>query len=192
MPLSEHVYCVEVTFKMTVQVQQRICIKFCVKLEYSSMETVWMIHEATAMGNWWLAGSSLQCAYSCVMSCAGFFFFCKTSSHPGDSAPLQSRFGTLQLLVFPKTTSPLKGKRFQTVSEIQENTTSSWWQLGELWGPKLSTLKGTKVSLSCEQCFLYLLFSSISVSIFHITWLDTFWTDLLYQKWNFYNYNWDA
>ena len=29
--------------------------------------------------------------------------FGKTSSHPGDSAPLQPRFGTLWLLAFPKT-----------------------------------------------------------------------------------------
>jgi hypothetical protein len=29
-------------------------------------------------------------------------FFGKTSHHPGVSAPLQSRFGSLQLLPFPK------------------------------------------------------------------------------------------
>ena len=44
-----------------------------------------------------------------------------------------------------------------------------------VWGPKVSTLKGTEVSLSHVQCFLYLVFSLVNVSIFHITWLDTFW-----------------
>ena len=44
----------------------------------------------------------------------------------------------------------------------------------------MPTLKGTEVSLSYVQCFLYLVSSSIDVSIFHITWLDTFWTDLVY------------
>ena len=29
--------------------------------------------------------------------------FCETSNHPGDSAPLQPRFGALRLLAFPKT-----------------------------------------------------------------------------------------
>ena len=29
--------------------------------------------------------------------------FNETSNHPGDSAPLQPRFGILQLLAFPKT-----------------------------------------------------------------------------------------
>ena len=48
--LSEHVYCV--AFRMTERVQQQICIKFCIKLEYSSMGTIQVIQEATAMGNW--------------------------------------------------------------------------------------------------------------------------------------------
>ena len=52
MLLSEHVYCVAVTFKMTEQVKQRVCIKFCVKVEHSSVETIWMIQKATAVGNW--------------------------------------------------------------------------------------------------------------------------------------------
>ena len=34
MPLSEHVYCVAVTFKMTEQVEQQICIEFCANLEH--------------------------------------------------------------------------------------------------------------------------------------------------------------
>ena len=46
-----------------------------------------------------------------------------------------------------------------------------------VWGPKVPTLKGTEVSLSYVQCFLYLVSSSVNVSIFHISWLDTFWTD---------------
>ena len=36
-----------------------------------------------------------------------------------------------------------------------------------VWGPKVPTLKGTEASLSCIQCFLYLVSSSINVSIFH-------------------------
>ena len=38
--MSEHVYCVAITFKMTEQVKQGICMKFCVKLEHSSIETI--------------------------------------------------------------------------------------------------------------------------------------------------------
>ena len=65
------------------------------------METIWMIQKTAAMGNWWLAASSWQCAHSCIMSCADFF--CETSNHPGDSAPQQPRFGALRLLAFSKT-----------------------------------------------------------------------------------------
>ena len=43
-------------------------------------------------------------------------------------------------------------------------------------GPKVPILKRTEVSLSYVQHpFLYLVYS-INVSIFHITWPDTFWT----------------
>ena len=50
--MSERVYCVSVAFKMTECAEQRIGIKFCVKLERSSTETIWMTQKATAMGNW--------------------------------------------------------------------------------------------------------------------------------------------
>ena len=50
--LSEHVYCVAVTVKVTEQVEQRICLKFCVKLEHSSAETIQMIQKAAGTGDW--------------------------------------------------------------------------------------------------------------------------------------------
>ena len=53
MPLSEHGYCLAVTFKVTEQIEILICIKFCVKLEHSSMETIQIIQKATA-GDWQL------------------------------------------------------------------------------------------------------------------------------------------
>ena len=52
MLLNEHVYSVAITFKMTEQVEQQMCIKFCIKLEHSSAETIQMIEKAAAMGNW--------------------------------------------------------------------------------------------------------------------------------------------
>ena len=120
MPLSEHMYCVAVIFKMTEQVEQWICIKFCVKPEHSSMETIWMIQKATAVGNWWLAASS-GCACSCITSYAEFFG--KTSNHPGDSGPLQPRFGTLKLLAFPK----------MKITFEREGISDHWWDLGKIW-----------------------------------------------------------
>ena len=91
MPLSELVYCVAVAFKMTEQVEQRICIKFCFKLEHSSRETIWMIQKLQL---WQLVIGSFITMHLLVhhVSCRDFG---KTSNHPGDSAPLQHRFGTL-------------------------------------------------------------------------------------------------
>ena len=169
----ECVYYVAVICKMIQWVEQWICIKFHIKLEHSSVETIWMIQKAAAMGNWWLAASSRQHAHSCIMSHAGFFG--ETSNHPSDSAPLQPRFGTLRLLAFPKT----------KITFGREEISDHRWDSGKyngvadategtVWGLRVPTLKGTKLSLSYVHSFLYLLSSLINVSIFHITCLDTF------------------
>ena len=110
--------------------------------------------------------------------------FGKISNHPGDSVPLQPRFGTLQLLAFPKTKVTFER------GEISDH----WWDSGKymgkmmktgrtVWGPKLPTLKEAEVSLIYVQWFLYHVHvpSSINVSIFHNPWLDTFWRDLIYR-----------
>ena len=98
-------------FKMTKWGQQRICIKFCIKLEHSSLETIQMIQKAAFMGNWWLAASSRQQTRSHITSHAEFF--AKTSNHPSDSDLVPCYFW-----LFSKLKSPLKGKRFQTIDEI--------------------------------------------------------------------------
>ena len=122
MPLSEHLYCVAISFKMTERVEQWMCSKFCVKVEHSSMKTIWMIQKASAMGNWWLAASSQQCVCSCIMSPAEFFS--KTSNYPGDLAPLQPRFGTLRLLDFPNT---------KIAFEREETSGCQWDTMGIHW-----------------------------------------------------------
>ena len=98
-------------------------------------------------------------------------------------SPLHPRFGALQHLAFPKTKSHLKGKRFQTVDEIQENTMGQLMVMGRaVWGPKVPTLKGTEVSLSYIWCFLYLVYS-ITVSFSY--YMAGYFLDRphLYLKW---------
>ena len=136
-----------------------------------------------SQGEWTGTGSFIMtsCPFMHHISCR---VFGETSNHPGDSAHLQPRLGTLDIWLFPKPKSPLKGKRFQTLSEVQENTTGQLMAIRRaVWGPKVSTLKGTETSLSYVPCFLYLLSSSINVPIFHITWLDIFWTGLVCVEW---------
>ena len=122
MPLSEHVYCVAITFKITERVEQWICIKFCIKLEHSSIETIQMIQKATVMGNWWLAALSRQYTCSCITSCA--VFFGETLNHSGDSVLLQPRFGALWLLAFPKT----------KITFEREEISEHWWDSGKYDG----------------------------------------------------------
>ena len=173
--LSEHVYCVAITFKMTEEVEQWICIKFCVKLEHSSSETIRIIQKAASMGNWWLPLHHNNVPLMHHISCR--VFWCNIKSlrwlipppHSPDLVPCD-------FWLFPKLNSALKGKRFQTVNEIQENIMRKLMATGRtVWGPKVPTLKGTEASLPYVQCFLYLVYSSINVSIFHIIWLDPFW-----------------
>ena len=158
MLLSEHVYCVTVAFKTTEQVEQQICLKLCVKLEHSSMETIQMIQKPASMGNWWLAASSRPCTAhaSCLMHSFLVKYQITQVTQPRyspDLVPCNSR-------LFPKLKSPLKGNRFQIVDEIQENMMRQLMAIGRtVWGPKVPTLKGTEASLSYVNvsCILYLL-----------------------------------
>ena len=117
--LSEHVCCVAVTVKMTEQVEQGICIMFCVRLEHSSTETTGMIQrpQPWATGAWQLHHNNALAHASCLVQS----FFCETLNHPGDSVPYSPYFAPCDFWLFPKIKSPLEGKRFQTVNEIQEN-----------------------------------------------------------------------
>ena len=161
-----HVYCVAVTVKVIEQVEQCICIKFCVKLEHSSAETIQMIQKATAIGNWWGAASSQQRAHSCVTSHEEFFG--ETSNHPSDSIPLQPRFDALWLLTFPKT----------KITFEREEISDHWWDSGKYSGAADSDWKNCVrsqgaylegdwgITVLCTS-FLYLVSPSINVSIFH-------------------------
>ena len=83
-------------------------------------------------------------------------------------------------LLFPNLNHLWKRRDFRSFEEIQENIMGQLMAIRRtVWGPKMPTLKGTETSLSYAQCFLYLTSSSINVPIFHITCLDTFWTDLV-------------
>ena len=118
---------------------------------------------------------------SCIYS--GAEFFGETSKITQETQfPYSPDLVSYNFWLFPKLKLPLKGKRFQfqTTDEIQENTKGQLMAIGRtVWGPKVPTLKGTGASLSYVKYFLYLLSSSINVSIFQITWLDTCWTDLI-------------
>ena len=148
---------------MTERLEQWICIKFYIKLEHSSMETIWMIQKATAVGNCWLAASS-QRAHSCIMSCAEFFI--ETSNYSGDSAPYSPDLAPCDFWLFPKLKSPLKWKRFHTMDETQENTIGQLMVMGECCEvPRYLLWRG----LRCH-CPMY----NISYILYLLQWMSVF------------------
>ena len=69
--------------------------------------------------------------------------------------------------LFPKLKSPLKGKRFQTVDKIQENTTGQLMAIGRtVWGPKGAYFEGDWGVI--VLCTMFLVSSSVKVSILHL------------------------
>ena len=145
-------------------------------LNISSVETIGMIQKASAMGNRWLAASSWQHTCSCIMPYTEFFS--EISNYPHDSAPLQPRFGALQLLAFPKTKITFEREEIIRLDKMQENTTGQVMAIGRMW--KVPNAYFEKDRGIIVLCTMFLVSSSINVSIFHITWLDNFWTDLVY------------
>ena len=169
MLLSEHVHCGAITFKMTERVEQQIYLKFCIKLEHSSAEDIRMIQKAEAMGNWWLAASSWQCACSCIMSRAEFLAKHQITQvtllpYSPDLVPCD--------LAFPKTKIAFERKDISDHwwnSRYDRAANGDWENCVRSQG---AYLEGDWVIN--VLCILFLVSSSISASIFHIIWLDTF------------------
>ena len=134
--------------------------------------------EGAAMGNWWLATSSRQCACSCIMS--GAELFGKTSNHPGDSAPLQPRF-IVWLRAFPKT----------KITFEREEIFDHRWDSGKYDGEADGDWENCVMSqgayfegdwgiiVPCTVFLVVCIFFNKCLYFSH-TWLDTFWTDLVY------------
>ena len=132
-----------------------------------------------ASGNWQLHQDNAPTHASCLVQ----RFLAKYQITQVIQPPYSPDLSPCDFWLFPKLKSPLKGKRFQTVNKIQENITGQLIASGRtVWGPKIPTLKGTETSSSYIQCFLYLVPSTINISNFHVTFLDTFWTDLLHTS----------
>ena len=111
-------YCVALTFKMTEQVEQQICIKFCFKLEHSSTETAfrWFGRpQLWATGDWQLHHDDMPShAPHFVQS-----FLAKHQIAQGTQPPYSPDSVPCDFWLFPELKSPLKGKRFETMDEGQ-------------------------------------------------------------------------
>ena len=110
------------------------------------------------------------------MSCPEFFG--ETSNHSGDSVLLQLTFGALWLLAFPKI----------KITFEREEISDHQWDSGKYNRAAESDWENCVRSQGAYfegdwsiivLCTMFLVCSSVNASVFHITWLDTFWTDLL-------------
>ena len=127
------------------------------------------------MGNWWQAASPRQCTSSCITSQAEFWG--KTSNHPGDSALLPD-FASCNFWILPKTKITFERE------EILDHQWDSGRYKGTSDGDWENCVKSQSAYFEGDWGVIVLstvfLVSSINVSIFHITWLDAFWTDLVF------------
>ena len=128
--MSVNAYCVAVAVKMTEQIEQHICVIFCVKLEHSSTENIRMIHrpQLWATGDWQLHHNNVPTQASCLVQS----FLAKHNITQVTQLPYSPDLVPYDFWLFPKLKSPLKGKRFQTINEIQENTARQLMVIGRI------------------------------------------------------------
>ena len=131
--------------------------------------------KATTMGNWWLAALSWQWARSCITSHAEFFG--QILNHPCDSAPPQSRFGALWLLVFPKIKTTFEREKISDSGEYSGAADGSWENCVRSQGAYFEgELRGHCPMYNVSGILYLLQYMSL---FFPITWLKTFWRDFV-------------
>ena len=94
--------------------------------------------------------------------------FGETSNHPSDSTSLQAKFGALRLLSFPKTKITFEREEISDCRWDSGLWQGSWWWLEELWEVPRCHFEEDWGVIVLLQYFLYLVSSSINVSIFKL------------------------
>ena len=122
-------------------------------------------------GDWQLHHNNMSAHASYLMQ-----FFGETSNCPGNSALLRPRCGTLWLLAFAKIRSTFEREK------ISDHLWDSGKYNGKADGDGDNCVRSQGTYFEGDRgvtvlCTMYLVSSSINVSIFNITWIDTFWTD---------------
>ena len=108
-----------------------------------------------ATGDWQLHHDNAPAHASCLVQ----NFLAKHGITQVTQAPCSPDLVPCNFWLFLKLKSPLKGMRFQTVNEIQENTMRQLMAIGRrVWGPKVLTFRGTEVSLSYYNVFVSCIF----------------------------------
>ena len=128
-------YCMVIVFKMTELVEQWVCIKLYIKLGHF-LQNYSNDSEGHSYGQL-VMGSFIRttCPLMHHVSCRVFWWNIKLSRWL--KLPYSPDLVPCNFWLFPKLKSPLKGKRFQTVDAIQENTMGQLMAIGKtIWGPR--------------------------------------------------------
>ena len=109
-----------------------------------------------ASGDWQLHHDNMPAQASCLLQSV----LVKHHITQVTQSPYSLDLVPCDFWLFPKLKSPLKGKRFQTVDEIQENTTGQLMVIGRtVWSPKVPTKGDWGVIVLCtkflESCILF-------------------------------------
>ena len=104
-----------------------MCIKFCVKLEHSSMET---LDDSEGCSNGQLVIGNFIITMHLLTHYVSCSFVMKHQITQATQPSYSPDLATYNAWLFPKLKSPLKGKRFQTLDEIQENTMGQLMVIG--------------------------------------------------------------
>ena len=154
MLLSEHVYCVAVAFQM-IEYSNKSVSHFELNLNIPPWKLFrWLRRlKLWATSDWQLHCDSVPAHASCLTQ----RFLAKHQVTHMTQSPYSPDLAPCAFWLFPKLKSPLKGKRFQNINEIQENMIGQLMAIDRTaWGPNVPTLKGTEVSLSYVKCVFYL------------------------------------
>ena len=121
-----------------------------------------------ATGDWQLHHDNMLAHASCLIQVFG-----ETSNHPGNSAPLQPRFGVLWCLAFPKTKITFE---MEGISDCWWDWRRYYWTAGGDWENCVKSqgvyFEGDwGIIVLCTMIFVCCVFFN---KCLYLAWLDTF------------------
>ena len=125
--MSEHVYCAAITFKLT-EYSNESASNFVLSLNIPPRKLFGRFRrpQLWATGDWQLHQDNAPAHASRLVQS----FLAKHQNTQVTKTLYSPDWVPCNSWLFPKLKSPLKGKRFQTIGEIQENTTGQLMAIG--------------------------------------------------------------
>ena len=157
MPLSEHVYCASIAVKMSKQ-GKKSASSFALSLNIPPWKLFRWFRRSQlwATGDGQLHHNNMPAHVSCLLQS----FLVKHQITQVTQPPYNPDLVPCNFRLFLKLISPLKGKRFQIIDEIQENMTGQLMAIGRLCEvPRYLLWRGWKhhCPMYSVSCISYLL-----------------------------------